>query len=891
MSTSSALMKLIGNEVVGGGRKSVLSELTNASTKMAEKEGANIARKLAVDEISEKTPSVLRVFTKDNPMSLQEAYERTASMRNAHASNKRMLTDASGKELYRNLPYDFMKLGSSNPYAKKLFGDYDNAISREIGSENASKLRNILGDYARLDNEDFEGSRNMVKNFLNSKDSDAVVNKSRDLLEDAGVYRAQNSPDGISWTTKPSVALQYVDESLHPDGTKILEGEIHPNNRVIAPQFTERYQPALAQHEVIGDPSGIQQVGKTKMVELLKGEGVNTHDINVANALRYMKPKNGGNYGHKGVKGMRGGSAPKSQQPVDDRVTLYRGLEQEYDPNYPVARLDTSGYESWTDNPELAEQYGDYVYSIDVPKSDIKNSYLDENPNSPTYGDRNPIYMIDKKAGLNGASGNEYLLEVGSDYQKGLTYNKAQPPKEVQLDDDTAKALDKAMGYAKQKMNIPVKMAGEYPDDFSRIPVRFTDKEIDTLHKYTGKIPELYHQTTASSLGNMTLDRRQAVSGDSGMPEGIFLKENDEDIGLLGKHQLALNAKMENPAYFKDRADLDNFMRSRGAKDLMSMRNELDDYYQKLADEAEKKQHDLAMIAWDNPTPENKALAEQAMNDWQKITEEWTRAIDENGEKAREGIRNTLVNNGYDSAIIENDAGSGGRSVKSYIVFDKNQLSPRYKEGMSFDPNDAQSVFNEASKRQKSLDDVMSKIADKITSAGDKAVYKSGGNKSIESMTNKVNRKMSGGRDYRLMDMKDHMRGAVFLQDLNNEANEITNLLEEMQYAFGQAPDIEAVDTDLGYTGLHLTWRDDDGLGYEIQVTTPEIWDTKKASDKIYDEIRNWTESELKADPKKQSVFDAKVAESRKLWSDLWDKLGGKPDLKTIESFNDDMYF
>lgn len=576
-----------------------------------------------------------------------------------------------------------------------------------------------------------------------------------------------------------------------------------------------------------------------------------------------------------------------------DMITLYRGLTQKYDPKYPVAKLDTSGYESWTDNPELARQYGDYVYSIDVPKSDIKDSYLDENPNSPTYGDRNPIYGIDKKAGLNGVSGKEYLLDVGSDYQKNLKYNPV-------YDDEMSMAI-KASGADNEvatrtmnflpKKNIPVETSGDYPNDFSRIPVRFTDKEIDTLHKYTGKIPELYHQTTASSLGDMTLDRRRAVSGDSGMPEGIFLKENDDDIGLLGRHQLALNANMENPAYFKDRADLDNFMRSRGAKDLMSRRNELDDYYHKLADEAEKKQHDLAMIAWDNPTPENKALADQAMNDWQRITEEWTKAIDENGDKAREGIRNTLVNNGYDSAIIENDAGSGGRSVKSYIVFDKNQLSPRYKEGMSFDPNDAQSVFNEASKRQKNLDDVMSQIADKITSAGDKAVYKSGGNKSIDSMTNKVARKMASGRDYRLMDMKDHMRGAVFLQDLNNEANEITTLLEEMQYALGRPLDIEAIDTNLGYTGLHLTWRDDDGLGYEIQVTTPEIWETKKASDKIYDEIRNWTESELRADPKKQAVFDAKVAESKKLWSDLWAKLGRRPDLKPIESFNDDMYF
>ena len=109
---------------------------------------------------------------------------------------------------------------------------------------------------------------------------------------------------------------------------------------------------------------------------------------------------------------------------ADDMVTLYRGLTQKYDPKFPVSRLDTSGYESFTDNLDLAKQYGDNVVSINVPKRDIKTSYLDENPMSPTYGDRNPIYSIDKPAGLNGVSGKEYLLEVGSDYQKALKYNE-----------------------------------------------------------------------------------------------------------------------------------------------------------------------------------------------------------------------------------------------------------------------------------------------------------------------------------------------------------------------------------------------------------------------------------------------------------------------------------
>lgn len=120
-----------------------------------------------------------------------------------------------------------------------------------------------------------------------------------------------------------------------------------------------------------------------------------------------------------------GGIVPKvaTDTASDGMMTLYRGLTQKYDPNYPVSKLDTSGYESWTDNKDLARKYGDNVYSIEVPKSDIKTSYLDEDPMSPTYGDRNPIYEIDKKAGLDGVSGKEYLLEVGSDYQKGLKYN------------------------------------------------------------------------------------------------------------------------------------------------------------------------------------------------------------------------------------------------------------------------------------------------------------------------------------------------------------------------------------------------------------------------------------------------------------------------------------
>lgn len=176
---------------------------------------------------------------------------------------------------------------------------------------------------------------------------------------------------------------------------------------------------------------------------------------------------------------------------IKNLKTLYRGLTQEYDPNYPTAKLDTSGYESFTDNPMLAKQYGDNVYSITVPEKDIKTSYLDENPNSPTYGDRNPIYSIDKKAGLNGVSGNEYLLEVGSPLQKSISYNKVQDlDKAVENYLGTPTVAEPGMTWQQEQYfknsklrddqgNL-IKVYHSTPEDFAK----FDDKKLGTNTGY-----------------------------------------------------------------------------------------------------------------------------------------------------------------------------------------------------------------------------------------------------------------------------------------------------------------------------------------------------------------------------------------------------------------------
>lgn len=307
-----------------------------------------------------------------------------------------------------------------------------------------------------------------------------------------------------------------------------------------------------------------------------------------------------------------------------DMVTLYRGLTQKYDPKYPVAKLDTSGYESWTDNPELARQYGDYVYSIDVPKADIKNSYLDENPSSPTYGDRNPIYGIDKKAGLNGVSGNEYLLEVGSDYQKGLNYNLVSK-------------------------SIPVKQDNYIP---------------------------LYHQTSANSLSDFSLDKRNAGVSDATMPEGIFLKETNADIGLPGKNQLQLDAKLNNPLRVMNRDDLKAKLMAMNPKVAKYLRaeNDIDNLYEKLSEEAQTAVDKAYEKMYYDKSDANKKAFAEATEKMKDIIPEWREKIRENAATSQKEIKKLLKDNGYDGMIMDEDRGSFGRKVKSYLVLDKEQL-------------------------------------------------------------------------------------------------------------------------------------------------------------------------------------------------------------------------
>lgn len=268
----------------------------SALSKILAKGSGNAGKKIAVD-VAEKNAVKIPVHTSSNPITLQEAFEKMASARNASQSNARYgvpkgvidFTDLSQKQ---------------NPYIYNLRNNYRNEIKASLGND-FDEFETLIKEYTKIhpDEKSFEKAKNAVEKYLNSPKSDTVVRKSQELLPNAGVYRA-TWPDreGISWSTSPKIANDNMQA-----GRKMIEGEILGNERVIAPQFTELYQPATSQLEVIGYPSLQKDVSSKKLSELLNATG--------------KKTQGRGNFGHKGVKGKRGGSAPK----LDVYQSIYDG--------------------------------------------------------------------------------------------------------------------------------------------------------------------------------------------------------------------------------------------------------------------------------------------------------------------------------------------------------------------------------------------------------------------------------------------------------------------------------------------------------------------------------------------------------------------------------------
>ncbi len=98
----------------------------------------------------------------------------------------------------------------------------------------------------------------------------------------------------------------------------------------------------------------------------------------------------------------------------------------------------------------------------------------------------------------------------------------------------------------------------EHDVDFekgSKHPVLFNPKAVSPLLLNEDGTPkDLFHQT-AEDFTRFNTDNPAQGKYDSETPNGIFLKDNDHDIGIGGKKQMHLYGTMSNPLHFADRAE------------------------------------------------------------------------------------------------------------------------------------------------------------------------------------------------------------------------------------------------------------------------------------------------------------------------------------------------
>ena len=186
----------------------------------------------------------------------------------------------------------------------------------------------------------------------------------------------------------------------------------------------------------------------------------------------------------------------------------------------------------------------------------------------------------------------------------------------------------------------------------------------------------LYHQTSANSLADFSLDKRSAGMSDATMPEGIFLKETNADIGLPGKNQLQLDARLNNPLKVMNRDELKAKLIAMNPKVAKYLRAEtdLDNYYSNLSEEAQDAVDKAYEKMYYDKSDANKKAFAEAAEKMKGIIPEWREKIKENAATSQKEIKKLLKENGYDGMIMDEDRGSFGRKVKSYLVLDKEQL-------------------------------------------------------------------------------------------------------------------------------------------------------------------------------------------------------------------------
>lgn len=227
-----------------------------------EEAGKNIAEKGIRKLISSKGDDVVRKAATKIPVSYADDVVRDVAVRNL-AKNpysiddiyKQLVAYKKNPEVIKNAGQSLVEREATTPYRNLILDRYDMAFDNELG-KGAGKSIDALRDYAKISTpQEFDAAKANMKKFLKSPDSDSIVNASKQYIDNrTPLYRAMNSKDGISYTTDINAALRAQE-----DGSDIVKA-MSKDDRLIAPQFAERFNSGAPFSEVIGQPSGYSQL-------------------------------------------------------------------------------------------------------------------------------------------------------------------------------------------------------------------------------------------------------------------------------------------------------------------------------------------------------------------------------------------------------------------------------------------------------------------------------------------------------------------------------------------------------------------------------------------------------------------------------------------------------
>ena len=204
---------------------------------------------------------------------------------------------------------------------------------------------------------------------------------------------------------------------------------------------------------------------------------------------------------------------------------------------------------------------------------------------------------------------------------------------------------------------------------------------VDSAAASKGYTERLYHQTGAD-FTEFNTENELAGKYDWELPTGVFLKPSNNDIGLKGKKQMELFARLKNPLLFKDRAEARTFWAENieGYKVAANKVFEIDSEYQRKHDEAiDNTRRYLKKWRRENPGVDSREIYKDSkyleLNDIEdNIADEWEAENDKVSIKAKRLINDFMAESGYDGIVLDQDQGSRNRQTKSYIVFSPEQL-------------------------------------------------------------------------------------------------------------------------------------------------------------------------------------------------------------------------